>query len=369
MKVSKSFVINADAVKAYDDAREFFLKRGYNEQSTIRPTLLVLKRREDAEKTPTLNAEYCRVSLRASFNPVGDLQLYSGSLLTVRCIYEVKCSGGAAAASNKATFEAEVEKLRCYLMGQVFKEPSTKKISVEQEPKTPGISTTSLPNRISTGYEELNSLLLGGIPESYAVILASPSCDERDLLIKRFLEAGAKSGQITFYITGEPGNGASLAEAYHSNFFLFVCSPRADVMVKSLPNVFKLKGVDCLTEIDIALVKAFRMLDAAQDGPRRVCVDITSDVLLQHHAVVTRKWLSALLPDLKSKGFTTLAVINPYMHPQEEVYAILGLFEGEISVSEKETSTGQEKILRIKRLYNQKYLENDLVLSKEKLAT
>ena len=129
LKVSKSFVINADAVKAYDDAREFFLKRGYNEQSTIRPTLLVLKRREDPETNPPLNAEYCRVNLRASFNPVGDLQLYSGSLLTVRCEYEVKCSGGTTAASNKASFEAEVEKLRCCLMGQVFKEPSTQRIS------------------------------------------------------------------------------------------------------------------------------------------------------------------------------------------------------------------------------------------------
>ena len=140
-------------------------------------------------------------------------------------------------------------------------------------------------------------------------------------------------------------------------------------MVKNLPNVFKLKGVECLTDIDIALVKAFRMLDASQSGPKRACVEITSDVLLQHHAVVTRKWLSALLPDLKSKGFTTLAVVNPHMHPQEEVQAILGLFEGEIRVSEKETDKGPEKILRIKRLYNQRYLENDLVLIREKLES
>jgi KaiC/GvpD/RAD55 family RecA-like ATPase len=367
MKVSKSFVINADAVKAYDDAREFFLKRGYTEQSTIRPTLLVLKKREDAQKNPSLSGEYCRVSLRASFNPVGDLQLYSGSLLTVRCEYEVKCSGGAEAASNKATFETEVEQLQCCLTGQTFKEKS-KRISNQLEPETQEISTVSLPNRISTGYEELNSMMLGGIPDKYAIILTSPSCDERDLLIKRFLDAGAKSGQITFYITGEPGNGAALAEAYPINFYLFVCNPRADVMVKSLPNVFKLKGVECLTDIDIALVKAFRMLDAAPNGPRRACVDITSDVLLQHRAVITRKWLSALLPDLKSKGFTTLAVINPHMHPQEEVHAILGLFDGEITISERETTKGREKTLRIKRLYNQQYLEDELVLSKEKLA-
>jgi hypothetical protein len=94
-----------------------------------------------------------------------------------------------------------------------------------------------------------------------------------------------------------------------------------------------------------------------------------SDALLQHHAVITRKWLSALIPNLKSKGFTTLAIVNPQMHPQEEVQAILGLFEGEIRISEKETARGTEKTLQIRRLQNQKYLENELVLTREMLES
>ncbi len=60
------------------------------------------------------------------------------------------------------------------------------------EPLSIEVSEVVLPGRISTGYGELDNLLLGGIPENYAVILSSPSSDERDLLIKRFLEAGAK---------------------------------------------------------------------------------------------------------------------------------------------------------------------------------
>jgi hypothetical protein len=50
------------------------------------------------------------------------------------------------------------------------------------------------------------------------------------------------------------------------------------------------------------------------------------------------------------------------------VQAILGLFEGEIRIYEKETPQGAKQVLRIRRLYNQKYVENELVLSKEKLA-
>ena len=55
------------------------------------------------------------------------------------------------------------------------------------------------------------------------------------------------------------------------------------------------------------------------------------------------------------------------MHSREEVQAILGLFEGEIKISEKETEKGIEKVLRIVKLYNQRYLENELTLKKERM--
>ncbi len=227
----------------------------------------------------------------------------------------------------------------------------------------------ALPGRVSTGYNGLDNLLLGGIPENYTIILASPSCDEREELIKRFVQAGLNNGQITIYITTEVGNVVPLAEKFQSSLFLFICNPRADIIVKNLPNVFKMKGIENLTDIDIALIKSFRMLDTPQTGPKRACIEIISDVLLEHHAVITRKWLSGLLPDLQSKGFTTLAIINPQMHLQEEVQAISGLFEGEIRITEREAEKGPEKILRIRKLYNQRYVDTEFILTKEKLET
>jgi len=131
-----------------------------------------------------------------------------------------------------------------------------------------------------------------------------------------------------------------------TNLYIVECNPQANAVLPSLPNVFKIKGIDNLTDIDIALTKYLRTLYTSQTGKKRVCIDLISDVLLQHHAVVTRKWLNGLLTNLKSKGFTTLAVIDPELHPPEENRAIISLFDGEIAITEKETAKGLEKFLK-----------------------
>jgi predicted transcriptional regulator/KaiC/GvpD/RAD55 family RecA-like ATPase len=216
-----------------------------------------------------------------------------------------------------------------------------------------------LSDRVSTGYGGLDDLLLGGIPKNYAVILASPSCDEKEMLVRRFLEAGAQNSELVFYITANPDEAKTLAPRYQSNFYLFVCNPQADTIVKDMANGYALKGIENLNDINIALAGAFRKLGKS-GKPRRACVEIVSDVLLQHHAVQTRKWLSGLIPELKSKGFTTLAVMNPYMHASEEAQAVVGLFEGEISIYERESTEGLEKFLRVRKMRNQRFVEHEM---------
>ena len=238
-----------------------------------------------------------------------------------------------------------------------------KPVTITAQPAQPAFEV--VPGRVSTGFADLDKLLFGGIPENHAMILTSPSNDEREILIKKFLDAGVKTGEITFYITAEPNNGKALAEQYQSNFYLFLCNPRTDVMMQSLPNVVTIKGVESLTDIDIALTKVFRTLKPSAVGTQRICIEIVSDALLQHHAVNTRRWLSALLPTLKSKGFTILAVVDPQMHPSEENQAVLGLFDGEISIYEKETEKGTERFLKIRRLSNPKYLKDEIRLTEE----
>jgi predicted ATPase/KaiC/GvpD/RAD55 family RecA-like ATPase len=218
---------------------------------------------------------------------------------------------------------------------------------------------------VSTGFVDLDRLLYGGIASNCAVVLTSPSCSERDQLIKSFLETGAKKGEVAFYVTINPGPIETLADVYPSNFHLFVCNPQADAIIKNAPNVVKLKGVENLTDISIASTSAIRRLDPSLTGPRRICIDLVSDILLQHHAVQTRKWIAGLIPELKSAGFTALAVMDSRIHPPEELYAIVGLFDGEISIRERETEKGTGRFLKIQKMSGQKYLEDEILLKKE----
>jgi len=252
---------------------------------------------------------------------------------------------------------------------EIFQKMGAKKDIEKVEAKLLCIETgkvTAVPKPIelvATGYADLDKLLCGGIPQNYAVVLTSPSCDERDILVKSFLEAGAKKSEVTFYVTIDPGLAKNLANEFQSNFKLFVCNPQADTIVKSSPNIFTLKGVENLTDISIALTSAIRKLDPSLKGPRRICISLISDLLLQHHAVQTRRWLTGLISELRANGFTTLAVMDPEMHPSQEVRAVLDLFEGQIDIYEKETEKGSKKFLKIKRMANQRYLKDELLLN------
>lgn len=187
------------------------------------------------------------------------------------------------------------------------------------------------------------------------------------MLIGKFLETGAQANEITLYITCQAVTAKALIDNFQSSVYCVVCNPQADLMLPNAVNTFKLKGVENLTDMDIALTKLLRSINPSAACQKRACIDLLSDVLLQQHSVITRKWLSSLLLTLKQKGFTTLAVIDPQMHPQEEMQAILSLFDGEIQLMEKETQNGSRKILKVKRLHGKEYLENELEVTKEKL--
>ncbi len=222
------------------------------------------------------------------------------------------------------------------------------------------VSVPVLPSRVTTGFADLDVLLFGGIPENYAVVLTGPPSDEREIIIRSFLEAGTKENQTSFYVTTEVVGFEDLSEK--SGFFLFLCNPKPKVEVPDRPNVYKLHGKTDLTNLNIALLKAYRSVK--QSSRKRVCLDVVSDVLLRYGAEATRRWISELITDMGSKGFTILAVMDPSMHPPDQANAVINSFDGEISIAQTEDPLECKKSLIVKRLRNQEYIKNPICITK-----
>jgi len=220
------------------------------------------------------------------------------------------------------------------------------------------VEVVLLEDRVSTGTQELDSLLLGGIPNEYAVVLSCPPCDEREMIVNNFLESGVKEG-ISFYVTTEVGGTRNLLDK--SSFFLFLCNPKPKVTVPDLSNVYKLQGKTDLTNLGIALIKAHRSIDQSETK-KRVCVDILSEVLVKHGTNTTREWISGLITDLGAKGFTILAVMDPKEHPPDQATTVLNLFDGEISITQSDDPLDCKKSIHVKKLRNQDYIKNPICL-------
>ncbi len=217
-----------------------------------------------------------------------------------------------------------------------------------------------LEDRVTTGTEELDSLLLGGIPEEYAVVLSGPPCDERELVIKNFLKAGAKQKEVTFYITTEATELETMLD--NPNFFLFLCNPKPKTKVPDLPNVHRLQSKADITNLGIALTKANRNIDQTVTQ-KRICVEILSDVLVKHGINTMREWISGLITDMGAKGFTMLAVLDSEIHTPEQSKAVLHLFDGEISILQSDDPLDCKKSILVKKLRNQDYIKNPICLT------
>ena len=216
-----------------------------------------------------------------------------------------------------------------------------------------------LEDRISTGTAELDSLLLGGIPKEYAVVLTGSPSDERDIMIKNFLEEGIKKDEIVFYIYTEADGLESILE--NPNFVLFLCNPKPKIGVPDLPNIYKLRSKTDLTNLSISLAKAHRKIDHSKR--KRICIETVSNILLDYEAKATCKWVSELIADLNSKGFTMLFVMDPTMHPPDQAKAVINLFDGEINITQSTDPLDCKKSILVKKLRNQDYIKNPICLT------
>ena len=227
-------------------------------------------------------------------------------------------------------------------------------------------STTSYKTNISTGYADLDETLAGGIPEGYAVVLVSPSYDERDLLLRKIIDSALSSGRPAFYISNDIERTHDLLARYQQGFHAF--SPQADKITSDAVNLYKIPGIENLSEANISLALAIKEARAKEKATKMVLIiDILSDLLLRYKSITTRRWLSDFIGKRKVEGFTTLATLNPLTGSKEESQTVIDFFDGVIEIFERELKERSRRFVIVKKMYGKKYSESELMLDKDKL--
>jgi len=221
---------------------------------------------------------------------------------------------------------------------------------------------------ISTGLEELDDMLYGGMPAGYSILLISPPLDERDLLTERFIKAGIGRREAFLYVSATWRRSVMELAKKKKNLYLLLCREHADLRTPESHNVFTIKSLDDLTNINITLDTIFSEVDEKGLKVKSGLLDILSDIILIHDIKTVRKWLGDILTKFKSKNITTLWTLDPGMHPEEAESMAISLFDGHLTLEEKIVDGQRKKTLRIRRLYRMKYLEEELILAKEKLT-
>lgn len=230
------------------------------------------------------------------------------------------------------------------------------------------IKPTTIPSKpvVSTGYLDLDVTLDGGIPEGYAVVLVSPSYDERDLLLRKIIDSALSSGRPAFYISNDIERTQDLLARYQRSFYAF--SPQADKIASDAANLYKIPGIENLSEANISLALAIKDARAKERATKMVLIiDILSDLLLRYKATTTRRWLSDFVGKRKAEGFTTLTTLNPLTGTKEDSQTVIDFFDGVIEIFEKELKERSRRFVIVKKMYGKKYSEYELMLDKDKL--
>lgn len=237
-------------------------------------------------------------------------------------------------------------------------------VKEEVKPEGPHLKVMPAAQNISTGYAELDTLLAGGLPVGFAILLVSPPCDERDLLFRKIIESGLSMGSSVFFLSRDLGRTQDFAGRYEKNFYVF--SPQADKITPPSANVFKIQSVQNLSDVNISFAKAVETLPKTSPG-RLIIIDLLSDVLLEHKALMTRKWLDDFIGKRKAEGFTILGVLNPMISSKQDTQTIMDLFDGIIEIYERELRERARRFLIVKKMYGRRYVETELMLDKDKL--
>ncbi|MGQ0376376.1 MAG: RAD55 family ATPase [Nitrososphaerota archaeon] len=227
------------------------------------------------------------------------------------------------------------------------------------------------PNKVAFGQKMVDDALYGGIPKNGVLLITSPACEEKEIIVTRFVETGLDQSEIVVYVATDNKLGQNEKIIQSKLIYQVICNTQLDLgsLKCATENCVQVRGVERLTELSVTLTTLLNNIEkiSGQEKSKRLVIDILSDTLLSNQSVNTRKWLRETITKFKQKNFTILATLNPHMHSKEDVQSLLDLFDGQVEIYEKELQGEPRMFMRVRRLNNSRYSSKEVQLIRENL--
>src|SRR3989338_4677736 len=377
--ITKSMTASGDIGATYDTVLKKLTSLGYSESSTTWPSNMELKRGKRGMLAR--NFQDIKTTLKVSLKQVSN---------NVNIFFEFDFAIPKSYISEKE-MEQEFSKIKSEIISSTAPHITEKEkicdvclnpIGVGENfcrncgrsatrQKTESDEQSNEELAVAFGQKIVDDVLYGGIPKNGVLLITSPACEEKEIIVTRFIEASLDQSEIVVYITTD--DKFSQNEKIMQSQFLYqiICNPQIDLgsLKCSTENCVQVNGVERLTELSVALTTLLNNIEriSGQENSKRLVIDMLSYTLLSNQSVNTRKWLRETITKFKQKNFTVLATLNPHMHSKEDVQSLLDLFDGQVEIYEKELQGEPRMFMRVKRLNNSRYSSKEVQLVREDL--
>ena len=384
--ITKSMTIGGDIGATYDMILKKLADIGFSESSTVWPSDMELKRGKRGMLAR--NFQDIKTTLKVSLKQVSN---------NVNVLFEFNYAIPKSYIDEKE-MEQEFTKIKHEIIGSTSphitekekicdvclnpmasgenfcrncgRSANRQKVETGEQPNEE-LAVVFDPNKIAFGQKTVDDALYGGIPKNGVLLITSPACEEKEIIVTRFVETSLDQSEIVVQIVTDNKFGQNEKIMQSELLYQVICNPQIDIgSLKCVAeNCVQVRSVERLTELSVALTTLLNNIEKAsgQENSKRLVIDILSDTLLANQSLNTRKWLRETITKFKQKNFTILATLNPHMHSKEDVQSLLDLFDGQVEIYEKELQGEPRMFMRVRRLNNSRYSSKEVQLIREDL--
>ena len=275
--ITKSTPARGDIGAVYDLVLKKLHDLGYEESSTVWPTEIEVKRGKGGMFAKSL----------ADAKTVVKATLVQASE-TVNIMFEYTLSVPSSFVDKDDNLiEKEFKKLKHELSGTMAQKEKLCDVCLStinanenfcrncgrsaDKPKTSQSGEQDVvfdPNKIHFGIKLVDDALYGGIPKNSVVLITSPTCEEKDNLITKFVESGLDENGIVVYLSSDFKMDQNERIVKNPKFYEIICNAQAEVRKteeKGDMHCIKISGVERLNELTASITTMLNNVSQVND--------------------------------------------------------------------------------------------------------